>query len=173
MTHVFMGVAGCGKSEVGKRVAAVLGLGFADADDLHPAANVAKMAGGTPLTDADREPWLAAVAESIASWSLSGGAVLACSALRKRYRDRLREGGQLGVVHLCGDLPTIAARMAARQNHFMPTSLLESQFATLENPAGEPWTDAVDIAPPLDSVVAAAVLAVRKQRAAAGVEATS
>ncbi|BAM04481.1 gluconokinase [Phycisphaera mikurensis] len=164
MTHVFMGVAGCGKSEVGRRVADRLGLPFEDADAFHPRANVEKMAGGTPLTDADRAPWLDAMSEAIAAWNRGGGAALACSALKRSYRDRLREAGDVFFVHLAGDRETIALRMAAREDHFMPPSLLDSQFRTLEDPAGEPGVVAVSIEPPLDEVVAAAADAVRAQR---------
>ena len=167
MTHVIMGVAGCGKTEVGRRVAERLGLPFEDADGFHPRANVEKMAGGTPLTDADRAPWLDAMAEAIAQWNHAEGAVLACSALKRAYRDRLREAGGVGFVHLAGERHTIALRMAAREDHFMPPSLLDSQFSTLEDPEGEPRTDAVGIDASLDEVVAAAAAAVRAQRAAA------
>ena len=171
MTHVFMGVAGCGKTEVGRRVAERLGLKFEDADGFHPRSNVEKMAGGTPLTDADRAPWLAAMAEAIAEWNKSGGAALACSALRRSYRDRLREAGPVGFVHLAADREVIALRIAAREDHFMPPSLLDSQYATLEPPAGEPVTDTVDVDTTLEEVVAAAAEAVRRQRAAAGISA--
>ena len=125
------------------------------------------MAGGTPLTDADRAPWLAAMAEAIAEWNHGEGAVLACSALKRSYRDRLREAGGVGFVHLAGDRHVIALRMAAREDHFMPPSLLDSQFATLENPAGEPRTHAVEVDAPLDEVVSSATAAVRNQREAA------
>ncbi len=165
MTHVFMGVAGCGKTEVGRRVAERLGLPFEDADGFHPRSNVEKMASGTPLTDADRGPWLAAMAEAIAEWNHAEGAVLACSALKRSHRDRLREAGGVGFVHLAGDRRVIALRMAAREDHFMPPSLLDSQFATLEDPAGEPDTGVVGVDDSLDAVVAAAAEAVRAQRA--------
>ena len=167
MTHVFMGVAGCGKTEVGRQVAERLGLRFEDADDFHPPANVEKMASGTPLTDADRAPWLTTMAEAIEEWSSDGGAVLACSALKRSYRDRLREAGGVGFVHLAGDKSLIAGRMAERKDHFMPTSLLDSQFATLQDPKGEPVTTVVDIDAGLEEVVAAAADAVNAQRSSA------
>lgn len=173
MTHVIMGVAGCGKSEVGHRVALALGLPFADADAFHPPANVARMSAGIALNDEDRAPWLAAMAEAIGRWNQAGGAVLACSALKRSYRDRLRQGGLVGIVHLAGAREVIAQRLAARKNHFMPPSLLDSQFATLESPAEEPGTETVDISASLDAVVEAATQAARRQRAACPTEASS
>ena len=128
---VVMGVAGSGKSTVGQVLARRLGWSFAEADDFHSAANVAKMAAGTPLTDEDRQPWL----ESIRTWidANTADSVVTCSALRRSYRDILR-GAQAHVrfLHLSGTQESIAARMAARTSHFMPTSLLASQLATLE-----------------------------------------
>jgi gluconokinase len=128
---VVMGVAGCGKSTVGRMLAQRLGWPFAEADDFHSAANVAKMAAGTPLTDEDRRPWL----ESIRRWmdETASDSVVTCSALRRSYRDILR-GAQANVrfLHLSGTQESIGARMAARTSHFMPTSLLASQLATLE-----------------------------------------
>ena len=128
---VVMGVAGSGKSTVGQTLARRLGWSFAEADDFHSAANVAKMAAGTPLTDEDRRPWL----ESIQRWidANPGDSVVTCSALRRSYRDILR-GAQANVrfLHLSGTEQGIGARMAARTSHFMPTSLLASQLATLE-----------------------------------------
>jgi gluconokinase len=133
---VVMGVAGCGKSTVGQTLAHRLGWSFAEADDFHSAANVAKMASGTPLTDDDRRPWL----ESIRTWidANAGDSVVTCSALRRSYRDILR-GAQANVwfLHLSGTEESIGARMAARTSHFMPTSLLASQLATLEPLEGD------------------------------------
>ncbi len=155
---VVMGVSGAGKSTVGPLLAAALGLPFADGDAFHPPPNLAKMAAGTPLTDADRWPWLAAIAAWLAAQER--GAVVACSALRRAYRDRLRAGAPgVRFVHLAGDRALIAARQAARPGHFMPASLLESQFATLEPPAaeeGDVVTVAIAAAP---GVVAEAALA--------------
>ncbi len=129
---VVMGVAGCGKSTVGKALADRLGVPYAEADDFHPPANVAKMRAGRPLDDADRAPWLDAVAEWIAGRAGRGG-VVSCSALRRRYRDRLRRADPgLFLVHLDGPRQLLAARMAARRDHFMPPALLDSQLATLE-----------------------------------------
>jgi gluconokinase len=110
---------------------------FLDADDFHPPANVAKMAAGEPLTDADRWPWLDRLAGEMRAILARGGhAVLACSALKEAYRARLAQAGDVRTVYLAGDEPTIAARLAARQHRYMPPSLLPTQFAALEEPAG-------------------------------------
>jgi carbohydrate kinase (thermoresistant glucokinase family) len=147
MIVVVMGVSGCGKSTVGEALAATLGWRFLDADDFHPPANVAKMAAGTPLADADRWPWLDRLAAEMRAINAAGGhAVLACSALRQAYRDRLAAAGDVHFVHLAGDLPTIAARLEARQHRYMPPTLLASQFATLEPPAD---AIAVDVREPV------------------------
>ena len=140
MVVVVMGVSGSGKTSVGHALAAELGWPFFDGDDFHPPGNVAKMAAGTPLTDSDRWPWLEALATKIASVESEGGyAVLACSALRAIYRDRIAAGarrpGDVRFVYLKGDRATIAARLAPRQHRYMPAALLDSQFATLEEPA--------------------------------------
>jgi carbohydrate kinase (thermoresistant glucokinase family) len=142
---IVMGVSGSGKSTIGALLAEVLGWPFADADGFHPAANVAKMAAGQPLTDADRGPWLDAIAAHIdAARGTGQPVVVACSALRRAYRERLRAGhGDLIFLHLAGAPEVIATRQAARQGHFMPPSLMASQFATLEDPAEE--ADAVTV----------------------------
>ena len=145
MIVVVMGVSGCGKSTVGEALAESLGWRFLDADDFHPPANVAKMAAGTPLVDEDRWPWLDRLAAEMRAINAGGGdAVLACSALRQAYRDRLAAAGDVRFVHLAGDLPTIAARLASRQHRYMPQSLLASQFATLEPPADAIGVDVRD-----------------------------
>lgn len=129
---VVMGVSAAGKSTVGRLLAAGLGLDFLDADDLHPASNRAKMSAGTPLTDDDRMPWLDRVGEELALRSLTG-AVIACSALRRVYRDRIRARVPGAVfVHLHGSDSLLAERAAGRTDHFMPPSLLRSQLDTLE-----------------------------------------
>jgi gluconokinase len=129
---VVMGVSGSGKSTVGRELAARLGVPYAEADDFHPPENVAKMASGQPLTDADRWPWLRALAAWIAEHSATGG-VVTCSALKRSYRDLLRSAAaRVWFLHLAGDRSVIAARLAARSGHFMPASLLDSQFADLE-----------------------------------------
>ncbi|MET9863859.1 gluconokinase [Streptomyces smyrnaeus] len=127
-----MGVSGSGKSTVGEWLAQVLDLPFADADDFHPERNIEKMSAGVPLDDADRAPWLEAMADWLGSRTGSG-AVLVCSALKRRYRDRLRQAsGRLFFVHLDGSYELIAERLAGRSGHFMPPSLLRSQFEALQ-----------------------------------------
>ena len=127
-----MGVSGCGKSTVGKLLAKRLGCRFLDADEFHPPANVAKMAAGTPLTDADRLPWL----ENLNGKLLEDrNTVLACSALKESYRQILAKGSDdCRVIHLRGSIELIRARLTERRHRFMPASLLESQFAALEAP---------------------------------------
>jgi gluconokinase len=138
MIAVVMGICGCGKTSVGKAIAARLGWRFIEGDDLHPAANRAKMASGTPLTDEDRWPWLDRIAAELRAIDQAGGsAVVACSALRQVYRDRLRQcGADVRFLHLTGDVDVIRQRLASRRGHYMPLELLESQLATLE-PAGD------------------------------------
>jgi carbohydrate kinase (thermoresistant glucokinase family) len=142
---IVMGVSGSGKSTIGALLAEALGWPFADADGFHPPENVAKMAAGQPLTDEDRWPWLDAIAAHIgASRRARQPVVVACSALRRAYRERLRAGhGDLIFLHLAGAPEVIATRQAARQGHFMPPSLMASQYATLEDPAEE--ADAVTV----------------------------
>lgn len=152
-TIVVMGVSGCGKSFIGERLAAALGGTFADADDFHPIANLEKMAIGIPLTDADREPWLGILREQIVLHRSSSDCyVLACSALRQRYRDRLQgddEPGMCNFVYLKGSKELIRQRMEQR-DHFMPPALLDSQFNTLEDPSD---AIVVDVALPPDDIV--------------------
>lgn len=150
---ILMGVAGCGKSSVGEALAARLGVIYRDGDDLHPAENVAKMRAGAALTDADRWPWLDLVAQDLAA---RAPVIIGCSALKRIYRDRIRAGasGPVTFVHLAGSRAVIEARMAARQGHYMPVTLLDSQFATLE-PPGPDEALRVDIDQPLALIVAA------------------
>jgi gluconokinase len=133
---VVMGVAGSGKSSVGAALAARHGWTFLEGDDLHPPANVARMASGLPLSDADREEWLATIARRIAEADRSGtGLVVACSALKRRYRDQLSAAsGRVVYLFLSGDKPTVVERMSRRAGHFMPLSLIDSQFDALEPP---------------------------------------
>ncbi len=146
-----MGVSGSGKTTIGALLAGRLGWAFEDGDDLHPASNVAKMAGGTPLTDADRWPWLDAIAAWIDGLRVAGNqGVVTCSALKRVYRDRLLLGrDDVRLVYLQGNHELISKRQAARQGHFMPTSLIDSQFATLEQPTPEerPFVVSVDLKP--------------------------
>jgi gluconokinase len=149
---VLMGVTGAGKTTVGRLLASALGCDFLDADDYHPEANVAKMRGGQPLTDDDRAPWLARLNEVLRERA-SDGVVLACSALKERYRDRLLAGLPEGrLVYLRGTKALIAARLEARRGHYMNPALLDSQFAALEEPR-----DAVvaDIGPEPEAITAA------------------
>lgn len=147
---VMMGVAGCGKSSVGQSVAHALGLPLIEGDDYHPANNIDKMRQGLPLTDADRADWLSALGQALEQHS--SGAVLTCSALKRNYRDRLRAHAPgLRFVFLDIDLPTALRRVTARSaQHLFPPSLVNSQFATLESPVGEPGVLRVDatLSPP-------------------------
>jgi gluconokinase len=130
MRMVVMGVSGCGKSSVGEEIARLTAAHFVDGDDLHPAANKAKMGAGIPLDDEDRWPWLDKVGATLAA---PEGAIVACSALKKVYRDRIRAVAPDTIfVHLNGSRDLLWERMSARQNHFMPVSLLDSQLAILE-----------------------------------------
>jgi gluconokinase len=135
-TNVFvmMGVSGCGKSTVGAALAQKLAVPFYDGDDFHPPENVAKMASGIPLTDTDRAPWLAVLHDLLAAHVARGEtAVLACSALKRKYRDQLQvDNGNVIFVYLHGEFDLIWQRMQARQNHYMKAEMLQSQFDTLE-----------------------------------------
>jgi gluconokinase len=143
---IIMGVCGCGKTSVGQALANQLGWPFFDADDFHPPANVAKMAKGVALTDEDRGPWLDRLAAEMRAVARKGQhAVLACSALKESYRRRIAQGlenartegeggSEVRIVYLKGDAKTIEPRLALRSGHYMPPSLLASQFAVLEEP---------------------------------------
>ena len=158
-----MGVSGCGKTAVGQALAADLGWPFFDGDDFHPETNVAKMAAGTPLTDADRWPWLDRLASEMAAVNERGAnAVFACSALKQAYRDRFGRAGDVRFVHLKGEAATIAARMAARSHRYMPPSLLASQFATLEEPEEAIVVDVRDAIPAQTARIRAALQTARK-----------
>lgn len=152
---VVMGVSGSGKSTIAESLAARLGWRYEDADKFHPPANVAKMSAGQPLTDEDRWPWLQAIADEIDRLSAAGQrAVVACSALKRSYRDILVHGrDDIRIVFLNGTQDLIADRLAARKGHFMPPGLLASQFKTLEppQPAERPIT--VSIAAPIETIV--------------------
>ena len=134
MIVVVMGVSGSGKTTIGRLLAQRLGCAFLDGDDFHPPGNVTKMAAGTPLTDEDRGPWLAGLNAKLRERT---SVVLACSALKESYRQALsKELANCRFVHLRGDIELIRARLKHRQHRYMPASLLESQFATLEPPRG-------------------------------------
>lgn len=159
---VVMGVAGSGKTSVGERLAAHFGFPFRDADEFHPAANVAKMSAGIPLEDADRWPWLDAIGAAIHDAG-SAGIVVACSALKRVYRERITSAAARPVtfIFLDGSLATLRERIGGRRGHFMPPSLLDSQLSTLERPkAGEPVVT-VSIEQPIEAVVEAALAALR------------
>ncbi|MFD2685968.1 gluconokinase [Streptomyces phyllanthi] len=156
---VVMGVAGTGKSTIGRLLAARLGVPYAEGDDFHPEANIAKMSAGVPLDDGDRWPWL----DAVGAWAHGRaglGGVAGCSALKRSYRDRLRAAAPgLVFLHLSGDRELIEGRMARRQGHFMPTALLDSQFATLQPlQADEPGV-AVDVSGTPDEITERAVAA--------------
>lgn len=150
---VVMGVSGSGKSTVGAALAQRLGVPFEDADDLHPPANIAKMSAGIPLDDGDRRPWLETIGEWLAAHDGQGG-VISCSALKRSYRDQLRAHAARAVfVHLHGTREVIARRQAARPGHFMPASLLDSQFDTLEPLAEDEAGVVIDVDQPVDVIV--------------------
>lgn len=163
MSHhlLLMGVSGSGKSTVGAMLAEALLIPFADADAFHPPEHVAKMARGEALTDVDRRPWL----DALGAWLAArpGGGVIGCSALKRDYRDRLRgHAPGLRILHLAGEPGLIADRQAARRNHFMPPSLMASQFATLEAPGPDERAIILDITLP-PAVLAAEAIAQLKE----------
>ncbi len=149
---IVMGVSGSGKTSVGQLLAKQLGWDFYDADDFHPPENVAKMANGIPLNDSDRAPWLAALHNLISSSLIADRpGVLACSALKERYRQQLMDGNShVQLVYLKGTYNLIWSRMSARSGHYMKPSMLQSQFDTLEEPKD---SLAVDISMPVDEIV--------------------
>lgn len=160
-----MGVTATGKSEVGTRLAARLDMAYIEGDAFHPEANIAKMSAGEPLTDDDRRPWLETLARMLADNRSAGTAtVLGCSALRRSYRDILRgpsSAAEVAFVHLTAPFDVLRRRMEHRE-HFMPASLLQSQFDTLEPLEDDEHGVALDVDAPLDDVVDAAVAAVER-----------
>jgi gluconokinase len=152
---VVMGVSGSGKSTVADQLARRLGWRYEDGDRFHPASNVAKMSAGHPLTDEDRWPWLQAIANEIDRLAVAGErAVIACSALKRAYRDVLVHGrSDVRIVFLDGKQDLIAARLAARKGHFMPSGLLDSQFGTLERPGKDERPIIVSIDAPVETIV--------------------
>ncbi|MEM9031413.1 MAG: gluconokinase [Pseudomonadota bacterium] len=159
---VIMGVAGCGKTTVGEALAARTGVCFVDGDALHPPGNIEKMSRGVPLDDADRAPWLSRVGLELAQ--REGNVAVGCSALKRAYRDmiRARAGEPVCFLHLYAEQPVIAARMAKRSGHFMPTSLLDSQFDALERLQSDETGHAIDIDNSFEAVVAEAAQWVRE-----------
>ena len=157
--YVVMGVAGSGKSTIGTALARALGVTYVEGDAHHPPENVKRMAAGIPLTDEDRAGWLRSLAMQVRAAKAAGrGLVIACSALKRAYRDILRaEAPDLRFVFLRGDGALLAERLASRRGHFMPTSLLESQLATLEEP--DPVEDAwvCDITESPDEIIASLI----------------
>ena len=150
---VVMGVSGSGKSTVGAALAQRLRIPFADADDFHPAANVAKMTSGQALNDDDRYPWLEAIGEWLAQHRGDGG-VMSCSALKRKYRDQIRRHcPEVEFLHLSGSQEVIGKRQASRPGHFMPASLLTSQFDTLEPLEPDERGIIVDVDQNIDSIV--------------------
>lgn len=152
---IVMGVSGCGKSSVAEGLAKRLGLPLIEGDALHPPANIAKMSAGVALDDCDRAPWLREVGRQLAATGPSGGAVATCSALKRGYRDLLRDtaGAELRFIHLHGSRAVLEGRMQNRPGHFMPAALLDSQLATLEPPNAEADVVTLDCAMPLADVV--------------------
>lgn len=149
---VVMGVSGSGKSTIGRAVADALGAPFVDGDDLHPAVNVAKMSAGIPLTDADREPWLRTVGRTLAAGG-EAGMVAACSALKRSYRDLIRSEAPGTVFAELDGAPELLAERMVRPGHFMPASLLDSQFATLEPLTADEAGFVVDVDQSVDAIV--------------------
>lgn len=144
---VVMGVSGCGKTAIGRQLAAVLGWTFRDGDDFHPPANVIKMTGGMPLTDADREPWLVTLAALLNTAVAAGPPlVLGCSALRRAYRNQLGlPHPRIQLVHLDGPNDMIRKRIEQRAGHYMPATLLDSQLAILERPGPDEAAIVIDV----------------------------
>ncbi|MFE1317565.1 gluconokinase [Kitasatospora phosalacinea] len=164
---VVMGVSGVGKTTVARLLADRLDLPYAEADDFHPAANIAKMSAGTPLDDRDRLPWLRALGGWLGERSAAGsGGVVTCSALKRRYRDVLRAAcPDAFFLHLSGSHDLVGDRMAHRTGHFMPTSLLDSQYAALEPLQADEVGTVLDVGADPETLVARAVAALARQNA--------
>ncbi len=161
---VIMGVSGSGKTTVAERAAGQLGWMFQEGDALHPASNVEKMKSGTPLTDADRAPWLAVIAKWIQDRLVAGeSGLITCSALKRSYREQLGNGKPgVQIVYLHGDRATLEAHVHGRHHEFMPPALLESQLATLEEPGADEHVIEVDVGGTVDHTVAEVVRRLRE-----------
>lgn len=164
---IVMGVSGSGKSTIGEELAKKLAAKFIDGDDLHPRANIQKMAQGEPLNDTDRQPWLERIRD--AAFSLehkNEQGVIVCSALKKTYRDQIRDGNRnVTFLFLDGDVDLIIERMRSRKGHFMKVNMVESQFATLERPDdNEPGVVRISIDADIDTVVDNAIRALKRYR---------
>ncbi len=160
---IVMGVAGCGKTTVAKHLAHCLDAGFFDGDDLHPKSNIEKMSSGIPLTDKDRFPWLERLRDhAIEKTREHQSYIIACSALKRRYRDVLNQAGRVFYVYLDGSRELIRSRMHQRTGHFMPETLLHSQFEALEDPRREPNVITVAIDPLPDVIAKNAVVALNE-----------
>ncbi|HVJ44005.1 MAG TPA: gluconokinase [Dongiaceae bacterium] len=153
---ILMGVSGCGKSTVAHLLADKLGWPLLEGDEFHSLANIAKMRDGIPLNDGDRQPWLDAIAEHLAQWRAAGGAgVVTCSALKRRYRERLlADCKDAWFIYLRGTPDLIRSRLAKRLGHFMPAHLLDSQFAALEEPADDERVITISVTPAPADIVA-------------------
>ena len=166
---VVMGVSGSGKTTLARGLAKALGATFLEGDDFHPPENVARMTAGEPLTDAMRQPWLAALTAAMAAERQAGrAAVVSCSALTRQYRDRLRQAGPMRFLFLDGPDRMLVERMATRKHHYMPASLLQSQLATLERPGpDEPDAIPLSFTPPPAPLLRQALAALDRDGAAA------
>ncbi|MET9487132.1 gluconokinase [Nocardia sp. NPDC006630] len=168
---VVMGVSGSGKSTLGQTLATALGWDFLEGDDLHPAANIAKMAAGQPLTDDDRRPWLAAISQWMSGETAAGrSGIVTCSALKHSYRDMLRHSmidhpeADLTFLYLSGSRDRLERRLTTRTDHFMPPGLLDSQLGTLEVPTPGEGIITIEIGPPPNEIAAAALAAIDGER---------
>jgi len=161
---IVMGVCACGKSTVGLQLASAIGAKFIDGDDLHPKANILKMARGEPLDDNDRGPWLERIRDAAFSLETKNEiGIIVCSALKKSYRDQIREGNQnVSFVFLDGDFELILNRMRTRSGHFMKENMVTSQFATLERPTDEPQTVTVNIDATMEQVLSDAIAGLKQ-----------
>jgi gluconokinase len=160
---IVMGVCGCGKSTVGRQLAELIGAKFIDGDDLHPEENIIKMAKGEPLDDHDRMPWLEQIRDAASGFETKNQVgVIVCSALKKSYRDLIRQGNsQIYFIHLQGDMTLILNRMQQRKGHFMKESMVKGQFNTLEDPKREPGVMVVNIDGSQDEVIASALAMIK------------